>query len=916
MSRYGDDDTLTGFDQSRSGKRNGAEERRIGTFLAERFLLKDILGSGATGTVFAAVDSKVGQRVAVKLLHPDLRDSRTRERLRREVRASRPPHPNIVSVFDLHDADGDVFLSMELVEGHSLRSVLKNKEDLSVDQVITIGRHIAAALKHLHERGLVHRDVKPGNILLGADGTVKLCDMGLVRHLEEGVTVTQAEMVVGTPDYMAPEQASGKELCAASDIYGLGLTLFKALVGEVPMKESTAIATLSRRQRERPPSIRTQRSDCPRWFDRLIRRMLEPEPGERPTIPEVLRALKNRRLFPRLRRKTLASAAAVLVLAVVGIPAGLSLKDRPAARVEVGRTDIVGRDDHGDVVWKRTFDLPVQIERRADLDGDGVEEIVVVAVEDDKDSSRRKGNDGPEIWIFDSSGHVVTHFIPEDVIKWNFEYDVEIDTRISLVDIEHNGLPEVVLVASHCNFFPAVVFIYRSGSDQWLPVMIHSGHILGVTSTPEDSPPGLRFIAVNNRLGVLGFVGEILVKKSALLDVRSSYESTGLASPPFGTMGVSSEFQWRAYVPMPMDSGRFLSGKTLVRNDDEGGLQLTVPDGDVLRYDRFWNLTPGPNAGIDRVELRREFMDELYLFMPRSQIPSVPVFAGRRAAMLQRFKPLLEEESYRLILDLKSSRALARAGNLEQALEILGRTARTTGQPDALYRYAHFLALSGRLEEAQALLLRMIHAPEVKEFGTRAFFDGPHLILRIGISTHDVSVVDEVIEWLSALGKDTGKVRVAQALRARTHLWWDQLEPEDLEVGSWAYAPGGEAVACLARWRHRQTRADDVSAMDTFFDLNPEAIFEGRLARATALLGVSRNAEALDELNLLIELLEFPSKDDFSNYQILDLTRAVRVVALEADGQDDRARTEAAELLPRLTPGLLPAILVEEVLSR
>ena len=221
-----------------------------GDTLAGRFLLREILGYGATGTVFSALDRSVGQKVAIKVLHPDLHDDRTRERLRREVRASRNGHPNAVAVYDLHEAEGNVFLSMELVVGQSLRDLLTERKKLDPSEVVAIGRQVAAALAHLHGLGIIHRDIKPGNILLAADGVVKLCDMGLARPLEEGMTVTETEMVVGTPAYMAPEQGLGADLTAASDVYGLGLTLYQCLTGSVPLTSETAVATLTRRQRE------------------------------------------------------------------------------------------------------------------------------------------------------------------------------------------------------------------------------------------------------------------------------------------------------------------------------------------------------------------------------------------------------------------------------------------------------------------------------------------------------------------------------------------------------------------------------------------------------------------------------------------------------------------------------------------
>ena len=518
-----DDTTSTGVETFRQPSRLGLAEPQPGDTLGGRFLLRSILGAGSTGTVFAAVDTTVGQKIAIKLLHPGLRDTKTRERLRREVRASRPGHPNIVSVFDLHESDGHLYLSMELVEGKSLRTHLAKHGELPAEQVINIGRQTGSALAHLHSKGLVHRDVKLGNILIGRDSTVKLCDMGLTRPVEEGVTVTATEMVVGTPNYMAPEQATGAELCSASDIYALGLTLYQALTGEVALKETTAIATLSRRQKERPAPIRRRRPLCPRWLDRLIRRMLEPNPHERPSATEVFKALDTRRLRPRPRRQTVAAIVAVLFLVVAAAAGARLLTRRPTTSVDVGRLSITGKDSRGRQTWTRGFDIPIVSDQREDIDGDGREEILLILSGNSSIRTRSETVAGPEIWILRDDNSVMSHFLPEEEIVWEFDYDIEIQASLLLLDIDHDSTPEVVMVGDHINFFPSVIFLYRIDTNTWDQVLTHPGNIRNVRATPPGHDPGLRFIAVNNRLGVLGFAGEILFESenpSQYFDVK------------------------------------------------------------------------------------------------------------------------------------------------------------------------------------------------------------------------------------------------------------------------------------------------------------------------------------------------------------------------------------------------------------
>jgi hypothetical protein len=526
--------------------------------------------------------------------------------------------------------------------------------------------------------------------------------------------------------------------------------------------------------------------------------------------------------------------------------------------------------------------------------------------------------DGPEIWILRNDGAVMSHFLPEQEIVWDFDYDVEIQVSLLLLDVDHDTTPEVVMVGDHLNFFPSVIFLYRVATNTWDQVLTHPGNFRNVRATPPGAEPGLRFIAVNNRLGVLGFSGEILIddqESIQILDLKEARDPSGLYSPPLSPMQPIGSYSWGAYVPLPLNDGTLVWSSSEVMDMADGGLELRTPSGEKVVFDQFWNPTPGPNAGKDLRTLRQAFMDELFAMSPDIQKRTPESIAVRRSAALEHFADLLLEPAYSLLLDLKSARALARTDNLSAARRILGRTVKDSGQRDAIFRLAHFEALAGNLGDGSVLLLQMMSTSGKGAFATRAIFDGPHLLLRIGIEDHSLTSIEAAVTQLSAHGAKKNEVRIGQALRARAHLWWDQLQPEDLAVTSWSYAPAGEAIACLARWRRGVGRVDDVEAMDAFIERNPDAAFEGRLARTAALLGAAQNTEALDEITVLTQQLVYPSKDDFSNRQLLDLARALRVVALKDDGQGERAKAEATELLPSLTPDLLPSILVAEVLN-
>jgi hypothetical protein len=409
-----------------------------GTVLGHRFVIEAVLGKGGTSVVYVARDGRLGQSVAIKLLHPDLVNDVSRERLRREVQAARHGHANVVTVYDLHDDGGPMpYLSMELVEGRSLAHILgEERHRLGIEETIGIGRQIAAALDHLHAHGLVHRDVKPSNILITESGVAKLCDLGLVRLLERGETLTATAMTVGTPAYMAPEQGSGGELTPAADVYALGLTLYECLTGKVPHAGDTAIDTLVRRQKARPPALRRDDPACPRWLERLLARTLDPRPADRPSAIAVARALETRRVRRRVSRRAMATATALIMLAGASALTLRALAHRETVRVEAAGTEVRGVDARGQATWKIPLVGPVETVEHADIDGDGSEEVLVgTAPADRQDAWLGAASYGrQEFLIVAKSGHVITRVDPRDVLllRWGHPFQPLFLIRSSL----------------------------------------------------------------------------------------------------------------------------------------------------------------------------------------------------------------------------------------------------------------------------------------------------------------------------------------------------------------------------------------------------------------------------------------------------------------------------------------------------
>lgn len=258
------------------------------------YKLEKTLGRGGMGAVFIGVHENSGQRVAVKVLSAHLSDDAAfRERFKIEVETlKRLLHPNIVQLFGFGEEDGYLFYSMELVEGRSLQDELLAGRRFTWREVARIGILIAQALKHAHDRGIIHRDLKPANLLLDKQEHVKLTDFGIAK-LYGGTNVTADGGVLGTADYMAPEQAEGKQITSRCDLYALGSVLYALLAGRPPFQGKTIIQVIQALKHDPPIPIRRLAPDTPEEFENIIQQLLEKDPQKRiPTAIAVANRLK------------------------------------------------------------------------------------------------------------------------------------------------------------------------------------------------------------------------------------------------------------------------------------------------------------------------------------------------------------------------------------------------------------------------------------------------------------------------------------------------------------------------------------------------------------------------------------------------------------------------------------------------
>ncbi|WP_043675875.1 protein kinase domain-containing protein [Streptomyces xylophagus] len=280
---------------------DGPQDRYAGrAFAGGRYQLRDLLGEGGMASVHLAYDSVLDRQVAIKTLHTELgREQAFRERFRREAQAvAKLTHTNVVSVFDTgEDAlDGTTmpYIVMEYVEGRPLGSVLD--EDvrqfgaMPADKALKITADVLAALDISHEMGLVHRDIKPGNVMMTKRGVVKVMDFGIARAMQSGVTsMTQTGMVVGTPQYLSPEQALGRGVDARSDLYSVGIMLFQLVTGRLPFDADSPLAIAYAHVQEEPVAPSSINRSLPPAVDALVARALKKNPNERFPNAEAMR---------------------------------------------------------------------------------------------------------------------------------------------------------------------------------------------------------------------------------------------------------------------------------------------------------------------------------------------------------------------------------------------------------------------------------------------------------------------------------------------------------------------------------------------------------------------------------------------------------------------------------------------------
>ena len=317
------------------------QEQPIGKVLAGKYRIEGFLTQGGMGAVYRGTHEMLGRKVAIKLIKPELVTSdEVVERFLREARAaSQLHHTNIVATYDLGQAeDGSLYIAMELVDGKSLKELIKEAGPMDPERIVRLAKGIAAALALAHRNNIVHRDLKPQDIVVCKDHdgneVPKLLDFGIAKTFEpDQAALTATGMVIGTPQYMAPEQAQGQDVDARTDLYALGVILYEMVGGHVPFRDTSVPALLVKHMQTPPPPLKDLRSDTPPGLEAIVLRCLEKDPNLRFPTADALSEALDKALDPSFAAETALSAAEVPTRAI-GAPPPLSQSSPPPPKAQ------------------------------------------------------------------------------------------------------------------------------------------------------------------------------------------------------------------------------------------------------------------------------------------------------------------------------------------------------------------------------------------------------------------------------------------------------------------------------------------------------------------------------------------------------------------------------------------------------
>ncbi len=258
------------------------EELTTGSTFAGRYQIIEELGKGGMGKVYKVLDKEVNAKIALKLIKPEIAaDKKTIERFRNELKTARDiSHKNICRMYDLNKEEGSYYITMEYVEGQDLKSLIRQTGQLAISTTLSIAKQVCEGLVEAHRLGVVHRDLKPSNIMIDKEGNARIMDFGIARSLK-AKGITGAGVMIGTPEYMSPEQAEVKDVDHRSDIYSLGVILYEMITGRVPFEGETPLSIAMKHKSEEPLDPRELNTQIPEYLSKVILRCMEKDKEQR-----------------------------------------------------------------------------------------------------------------------------------------------------------------------------------------------------------------------------------------------------------------------------------------------------------------------------------------------------------------------------------------------------------------------------------------------------------------------------------------------------------------------------------------------------------------------------------------------------------------------------------------------------------
>jgi len=671
------------------------DESAPGFLAGDRYEARGLLGRGGFATVYRAYDRELRREVALKVLRADRVSPAALQRFRREVAVARDAaSDHLVRVFDIDRSGPSPFLTLELIEGGSLAERLA-RGPLPIEEAVRIAIQILDGLRALHTLKIVHRDVKPGNVLLTANGTVKLADFGLARHLEgEETWTTQPDSILGTLLYLSPEQALGRDVDVRSDLYSVGIVLFEMLAGRLPHEGRSGLGTLLGHLKENPVDVRDWRPETPSWLAAVVRKLLARRPEDRyPTTESVLIDLRARKV-PRGRRLLVAMIVGTLMMAALGTALVIREKKTPEFSHFVGLSgsgvEAIGRD--GRVLWtapKAQLRTLVRARLRPGEDSQ------VVAILDPTSSPAVAHT----LSILDSdNGDVLRQVqLPDNAAGFFPGFSNSFVPILDAVDLDGDGADELLITYTHIPWWPSYTVLYEPRIERTRLVLVASGHhrFARAQDLDGDGRPELLFVGINNRMGWYSGVAAVR-PVPPVNDISSIHVAT--ASSPDQSYSAASEESLLWYSLGPRQ--RWLD--TLAPDPASRALTLRYIHGlsFVVGFDGF---PAGPPTRL-RPPQRQQARDESYRHLREAErLASADDPAAAVAEADGALQEAVRASDARLVDWIRRVRArlLVDAGSVQEgeaSFEALRRSSEAAS--DIAYDAGKALHLAGYLERA------------------------------------------------------------------------------------------------------------------------------------------------------------------------------------------------------------------------